>query len=223
MLHPTRTNAQDTILALTLITIAGAVNAGGFLAVGHYTSHMSGMVAESADALATRNYAPIAFLATGLFAFILGAATCGWLAGWARRHRPHLQYALPIALEGILILVFGMLESAMSIPHGMSTTMALLCFIMGLQNATITRASGERIRTTHVTGISTDLGIEIGHLLHKTADLRKLALLAGLLAMFFGGGLLGAYGFLNFGPAFTLPIGLVLLAMALPTVLGSRR
>lgn len=218
-----RTATQETVLALTLIAIAGAVNAGGFLAVGHYTSHMSGMVAEMADGLATNNLAPIAFLATGLLSFILGAACCGWLAGWARKHRPHLQYALPIALEGVLILAFGLLDSATGVPHGMSTTMALLCFIMGLQNATITRASGERIRTTHVTGISTDLGIELGNLLRKNADNRKIALLGGLLGMFFTGALLGAYGFLTFGPSFTLPIGLVLLAMALPTLMGNQR
>ncbi|MFX4396989.1 YoaK family protein, partial [Acinetobacter baumannii] len=40
----------------------------------------------------------------------------------------------------------------------------LLCFIMGLQNAIITKVSQARIRTTHVTGITTDIGIELGKL-----------------------------------------------------------
>lgn len=222
MLHPTRTPAADARLGLLLAATAGAVNAGGLLAVGHYTSHMSGLVAQMSDNLATGNLAPIAFLAGGLLAFILGAATCGWLATWAHARQPHLQYALPVALEGSLILAFGLLQST-TIPYGMGAAMALLCFIMGLQNAIITRASGARIRTTHVTGIATDIGIELGHLLHNKADSRKLALLTGLITMFFTGGLLGAYGFQVFGPIFTLPIGLVLLAVALPTLLNGPR
>jgi uncharacterized membrane protein YoaK (UPF0700 family) len=42
----------------------------------------------------------------------------------------------------------------------------MLCFIMGLQNATVTKISGARIRTTHVTGIVTNMGIELGKLLY---------------------------------------------------------
>lgn len=41
-------------------------------------------------------------------------------------------------------------------------TVLLLCFIMGLQNAVITKVSHAEIRTTHVTGLITDLGIELG-------------------------------------------------------------
>ena len=44
--------------------------------------------------------------------------------------------------------------------------MVLLCFIMGLQNAVITQISRAVIRTTHVTGLLTDLGIELGKLLY---------------------------------------------------------
>lgn len=216
------TPANETRLALLLAATAGAVNAGGLLAVGHYTSHMSGMVSEISDNLATNNLAPVAFLATGVLSFVLGAATCGWLTSWAKQRQNHLRYALPMALEGALILAFGLLEGG-PVTGGISASMALLCFIMGLQNAIITRASGERIRTTHLTGIITDLGIELGHLLRKQADPHKLALLTGLVGMFFTGGLMGAYGFQTIGPAFTLPIGLLLLAMALPTLLGNAK
>jgi uncharacterized membrane protein YoaK (UPF0700 family) len=37
---------------------------------------------------------------------------------------------------------------------------ALLCFAMGLQNSLVTRLSGAVVRTTHLTGVVTDLGIE---------------------------------------------------------------
>ena len=46
----------------------------------------------------------------------------------------------------------------------------MLCFIMGLQNATVTKISGARIRTTHVTGMVTDVGIELGKLVYWNRD-----------------------------------------------------
>jgi uncharacterized membrane protein YoaK (UPF0700 family) len=219
ILHSAR---QQTVLALVLITTAGAINAGSLLAVGHYTAHMSGVVAQMADTIAIEDFQPLAFLASGLFAFIMGAACCGWVAAWARARRPHWQFALPVCIQGIIILLVGVWDITPSIPTGMSMPMVLLCFIMGWQNAIITRASGERIRTTHITGISTDIGIELGLMARRQADVRKLALLTSLLVMFFVGGLLGAYGFFNFGMAFMLPIGLVLLALSLPTLIAGQ-
>ena len=44
--------------------------------------------------------------------------------------------------------------------------MLVLCYIMGLQNAVITKISNAEIRTTHITGLVTDLGIEIGKMLY---------------------------------------------------------
>ncbi|WP_164176991.1 DUF1275 family protein, partial [Streptococcus pneumoniae] len=75
----------------------------------------------------------------------------------------------------------------------------------GLQNAIITKVSQARIRTTHVTGIVTDIGIELGKLIYWNrsrgegldmvrADRDKLRLLGALLAAFFAGGVLGALG-----------------------------
>jgi len=94
---------------------------------------------------------------------------------------------------------------------------------MGLQNAIITKLSGARIRTTHVTGLVTDAGIEIGKLLYRNdparpdlvpviADGAKLALLLSLIGLFFSGGIAGALLFSRFGlpvaALFALPLGL---------------
>jgi uncharacterized membrane protein YoaK (UPF0700 family) len=105
-------------------------------------------------------------------------------------------------------------------------TVPLLCFIMGLQNATVTKISGARMRTTHVTGIVTDIGIELGKLLYWNqnsdnpdrvlADRPKLRLLVLLLASFFIGGVTGAVGFSQVGFLFALPFALLLLLLAGP-------
>jgi len=107
-------------------------------------------------------------------------------------------------------------------------TVALLCFVMGLQNAMITKISKAEIRTTHVTGLVTDIGIELGKLIYWNgpladsvrygspvlADRRRLALLASLLAAFFGGALAGAIGFKHMGFVATVPLATVLVALA---------
>jgi uncharacterized membrane protein YoaK (UPF0700 family) len=101
---------------------------------------------------------------------------------------------------------------------------------MGLQNAVITKVSKAEIRTTHMTGIVTDLGIELGRLVYRNrdahrharhfvrADRERLAIHAATLALFLAGGIVGAIGFKVLGFAATLPIAALLLALAAPPV-----
>jgi uncharacterized membrane protein YoaK (UPF0700 family) len=95
---------------------------------------------------------------------------------------------------------------------------------MGLQNAIITKISRAEIRTTHVTGLVTDMGIEIGKMIYWNtgapgmvdvrADRAKLAFLGSLLGMFFLGGLMGALCFKHQGFDSTVPLAVVLLTLA---------
>ena len=108
-------------------------------------------------------------------------------------------------------------------------TVLLLCFMMGLQNAIITKISKAEIRTTHVTGLVTDIGIALGRLLywrghpapeeasHQTRQ--RLGLHATLLGMFFTGGIAGALGFKHIGYPTVLPLAFMLLMLSLVPVL----
>jgi uncharacterized membrane protein YoaK (UPF0700 family) len=129
--------------------------------------------------------------------------------------------------EAVLLCIFGMLGWMMPPSPGFVLgAVPLLCFIMGLQNATVTKISGARMRTTHVTGIVTDIGIELGKLVYWNrnrqigeivmADREKLRLLLLLLGSFFIGGLIGAIGFSHLGFLFSLPFALLLLLLAGP-------
>ena len=96
-----------------------------------------------------------------------------------------------------------------------------MSFIIGFQNATITQTSYARIRTTHATGMITDVGIELGRAVcgrsfdaDVTADRAKLWLLLRLLSVILVGGILGAIGYGAFGYLFSLPLAGVLLLLA---------
>lgn len=217
-----RDEASDRHLAIALAFIAGAINAGGFFAVGHYTSHMSGIVSAVADNAVLGAWALVGGGLLALLLFTLGAGTSAWLINWGRRHERQHQYALPLLLEGLLLAAMGLAGMAMvGSAAPVAAAVPLLCFLMGLQNATITKVSGARLRTTHVTGIVTDIGIELGKLAYWNrageapgsvvlADRAKLRLLGAMLGAFLGGGMLGALGFSHFGAGAALPLALLL-------------
>ena len=222
-----RTVAANRQLGLVLAAVAGAINAGGFLAVQQYTSHVTGMMSAMADNLVLGHPHVVLTGGVGVLAFLGGAITCAMLVHYARRHQMASEYALPLLLEALLILCFGLLGARLARIEGLlvPATVVLLCFIMGLQNAVATKVSQAVIRTTHMTGIVTDLGIELGKLaywnrdpdpaLHVRADRERLAVLAGLLACFTLGGISGALGFKYLGYVSTVPLAVLLAALAL--------
>lgn len=221
---PQRSDLSNRRLGRSLAFVAGAVNAGGFFAVGQYTSHMSGVVSALADNLVLGETALLVAGLASLGAFFCGAATSAVLINWGRRREAHSRYALPLLLEAALLLAFGLLGVRVAEQGHIAAIVALLCFVMGLQNAIITKASRAEIRTTHVTGLVTDIGIELGKLCYwnrdpaiarVTADRPRLALLGSLLAMFFIGGLAGAFGFKYLGFMTCVPLALVLLLLAI--------
>lgn len=223
-----RAASSDRALALILAGIAGAANAGGFILLGSYTSHMTGYLSALADNLVLHNLALVGQSLFAISVFICGAATSAIVINWGRAHARSRQYALPIGLQGALLAALAALGAtplpeAFAHPFGLG----LLCFIMGLQNATITKISYARIRTTHATGMITDVGIELGRAIYGrafhspisaapvTANWAKLSILLQLLGTFLLGGIVGALGYGMIGFAFSLPLAAILLTLAL--------
>ncbi|MBC7501768.1 MAG: DUF1275 domain-containing protein [Herminiimonas sp.] len=224
-----RSRKADRHLAGFLAFIAGAINAGGFLAFQRYTSHMTGIVSSIADNLALGELPSVLSGIVAVLSFVAGAAVSAILINWARRHGLRSQYALPLMLEAGLLLCFGLLGGNLDSLRWLflPATVWLLCFVMGLQNAMITKLSKAEIRTTHITGMVTDIGIEIGKLLYWNgrhrkdasepmvmAERAKLALLAALTSLFLVGGVVGALGFKHLGFIATLPLAALLVLLA---------
>ncbi|WP_411280428.1 YoaK family protein [Gemmatimonas sp.] len=222
-----RTKRENSHLGVGLAFVAGATNAGAYLAVSQYTSHMTGIVSSMADAVVLGQTEVFLTGVGSLCAFTLGAATTAVMVNFARRRGLSSAYALPLLVEAALLLIFGFLGARLQLVHSIfvPATVSLLSFMMGLQNAVITKISQSEIRTTHVTGIVTDIGIELGKYVYVNrhessaaprvmADRRRLKLLTMLLASFFSGGVLGAIGFRSIGYSATIPLAVVLLTLA---------
>jgi uncharacterized membrane protein YoaK (UPF0700 family) len=169
-----------------------------------------------------------------LLAFIAGAMTTAVSVNWARRRELGSLYAAPLVIEALLLLVFGAAANHLRPHFAFFTPFAilLLCFLMGLQNAVITKVSRAEIRTTHVTGLVTDIGIELGRLIYVNrsvhrpkvlADRERLGVHLLLLAAFVGGGVIGALGFKTAGPYAAIPLAVLLLVIALRPIVHDLR
>ena len=221
-------------LGLVLSFVAGATNAGGFLAVGRYTSHMTGIVSSVADDLVLGHVGLVLAGLTCLTAFVLGAMCTAIMVNWGLRQQLRSSYSLPLMLESFALLVFGLFGAAMAAWSQvfLPVTVVLLCFIMGLQNAVITKISKADIRTTHITGLVTDIGIELGKWIYINrlhgqpsvlANRERLKIQTGLVTGFLMGGLAGALGFKYLGYVTTVPLAGLLWLLSLRPLLDDLR
>jgi uncharacterized membrane protein YoaK (UPF0700 family) len=223
-----RSDRANRHLARYLACIAGAANAGGFLAVRQYTSHMSGIVSAMADNLAAGSVSLVFDGLAAVASFMAGAFLTTLSVRWSRRRHLESIYAMPLMAEAALLVIFGLTGEVFHGGYVLSTVL-LLCFTMGLQNAIITKISEAVIRTTHLTGMVTDIGIALGRLASRgtdtvvSDDLQRLRLLGSLIFLFFAGGVVGALGFKHIGFLFTIPLAAVLVLLAVMPVLDDMR
>jgi len=226
--HKARSKHLNRQLAWSLAFVAGAVNAGGYLAVELYTSHVTGAVAKISDQLVLGNTA-LALEGVGIVVcFGLGAFFSTLLISYGRRHRFKSHYALSLMIEAGLMVVFGLIGARLNEVHGVfvPATVMLLSFMMGMHNSMVSTISNAEVRTSHMTGIVTDLGIELSRLFYfnrsrnpRIAPIRanrdKLKLHSLILGSFFCGGLVGAltFKYVGFKMALFLAAYLAFLAV----------
>ncbi|MDA0148940.1 YoaK family protein [Vibrio sp. LaRot3] len=197
--------------ALLLALLAGIVNAIGLLGFQHQAvSHISGTVTllgtsiESLDGMATH-------LLMILLSFLLGATLSGLFIE-STALKLGRRYGVALCIEaGLLFIAYLLLK------QDNVTGQYFASAACGLQNAMITTFSGAVVRTTHMTGIITDLGIMIGARIRgERFDYRKAKLFIFIFSGFLSGGIVGAKLYTHYQiSAFMAPISLALtLAIA---------
>lgn len=159
---PGRTDRQNSILAAHLASVAGFVNSAAFVLIGSFTSHVTGNVGRFANDLATHQLPAAVAAASMILSFFMGAFVASMIVESNLTGRTPTAYGFALSFEAVLLLLFIVLAQLPISPHPRFHDLqaTVLCMAMGAQNSLVTRLSGAVVRTTHLTGVVTDLGIE---------------------------------------------------------------
>ena len=177
--------------AVVLACIAGMVNVIGFLGFEHQAiTHLTGTTSLLGAALAQGNWRAVGHLWGVLISFCGGAVISG-LVIQDSTLRLGRRYGMVLALVSLLLAAAVPLLS-----HNQIWGMWLAAMACGLQNAMVSTYSGSVVRTTHLSGMFTDLGIGLGHLIRgMPLPIRRLTLSGLIISGFLAGGILGAWAF----------------------------
>lgn len=210
-----RTFVHNVQLAALLSIVAGVVNIVGVLSFKTLTTNVTGHFAFFSEELFSNNYG-LAFLSIiYVISFFLGAFLANTTMEMTSRGPAHYSYMLPLSIEIFLLVLVAFSPADYAV-----VLSCVLLMAMGLQNALVTKISGSVVRTTHLTGLFTDLGIELSQMIfYKKSNERKrlkraILLKAIIIGGFFCGGIIGAlmYGWFD-RRTLCLPIFILLVAL----------
>ncbi|MDB6152395.1 MAG: hypothetical protein JWL90_848 [Chthoniobacteraceae bacterium] len=191
--------------AWALAFVAGIVNVVGLLGFEHRAiTHLTGTTSMLAAALAAGDGSAALHFAAIIGAFVSGNVLSGYLIQDSTLQLGR-RYGVALLLESILLCAaVPLLNCSNSL--GLYSA-ACAC---GLQNAMVSTYSGAVVRTTHLSGMFTDLGIFLGHALRGLpVDRRRLQLCFIIISAFLCGGIAGAIAFQHLAyAALLIPGGL---------------
>lgn len=175
--------------------VAGVVNSIGFLSFQHQgVTHVTGTTTLLGIAAAQSNYHEAVHFFVILISFMSGCVLAGLVVGDTKLALGR-RYGFALLIESTLLFIAVLLLRQSNIMGAYFASCAC-----GLQNAIVSTYSGAVIRTTHVSGVVTDLGIFLGHFLRGVpVDTRRIRLYLLLFSSFFSGSVAGSAGFFHFG------------------------
>lgn len=192
-------------LAIFLSFVAGLVNVCSFLSLQRFTTNVTGHFALFVEEIIKNDFRMAIIFFAFVISFFLGSLVSNTLVEIFSRYNETFKYTIPVAIEAILIFIAGSAYRLYD-PGNSDYLAMLLLFCMGLQNSLVTRVSNSVVRTSHLTGLFTDLGIEVSQLffiknLYKRSKIRlSIQLRLTIITFFFLGGLIGGatYSFIGF-------------------------
>lgn len=216
-----RTFTHNLRLATLLSFVSGIVNVCGLFAFGVLTTNVTGHFAFFSEELIRFEYKTALVFLLFTLCFLAGAFISNLLTTLAIKRKSKNPHFYPIILEIILITGVGlsMYQEKSSVISTQLFTFSLL-IAMGIQNALVTYISRSVVRTTHLTGLFTDLGIDLSQLIfNKTAEtklilLKNILLKFSIILFFSFGCILGGYLF-HFLNLKTLLVASLFLVIAL--------
>ena len=159
----TRTLEHNKKIASLLSFVAGMVNVAGFLSVQRLTTNVTGHFAFFVDEVFKLHFSESFIYFLYILFFFLGSFVSNLLVEIITRKNERYIYVIPTIIESIILFTIGLIGHNLIAKNANFIALSLL-FAMGLQNSLVTRISGAIVRTTHLTGLFTDLGIELSQL-----------------------------------------------------------
>ncbi len=193
-----RTLKQNLQIATLLSFVAGMVNVVGFLSFGRLTTNVTGHFALFIYDVAELDFWKGTIFFVYIFSFFFGSFTSSFMIEIFKENKKLNVFLLPTILESLILINIGFFSNYIIITHP-DIVVCLLLFAMGLQNSFVTKISNAIVRTTHLTGLFTDLGIEISQLFFPKTHVDKVNLSSTIklriyiIVFFFSGGLTGGF------------------------------
>lgn len=191
-----RTLQQNLRIASLLSFVAGVVNVAGFLAIQKLTTNVTGHFAFFVDEVFKLNIWEGLIYFLYIFFFFLGSFISNILVELVTKVNEKLIYRIPIVIESIILFLVAYFGHQLILEAPNVLAFSLL-FAMGMQNSLVTTISNATIRTTHLTGLFTDLGIDLSQLFFYKLKEQKEKLYSSIklrltiISFFFLGGIIG--------------------------------
>lgn len=216
-----RTLKHNMHLAIVLSFVAGLVNVTGFLSFKQLTTNVTGHFALFVNDVSNFEFWKGTIYFLYILSFLLGSFTSAFLLEKFNETKKMNVFALPTIIESFILISIALFSHASGLKNP-DLMVCMLLFSMGLQNSYVTKISNAVVRTTHLTGLFTDLGIELSQLLFPNTELKKnsikatIKLRVNIIGFFFLGGLAGGFFFSTLNLKLnTLLIGAVILLLSL--------
>jgi len=216
-LGKTRTLKHNLQIASLLSFVAGIVNVAGFLSVQQLTTNVTGHFAFFVDEVFKLDFWKGFVYFLYILFFFLGSFVSNFLVEMVAKKNQKQIYIIPTLIESIILFTVAFAGEPLINKHPDLIAYSLL-FAMGLQNSLVTTISNATVRTTHLTGLFTDLGIELSQLFFYRKRESQVKLLSSIklrltiIVFFFIGGIISGVFYSNITLYVLAIAGTVLIA-----------
>lgn len=155
-------NLNDNIkLACLTAFSAGMVNIVSLLVFLAFSSNITGYYAIITSEIIKGNFFQAAVVLGWIFLFFFGSFTSNFIIIHLHNKNKYFAHSFPVIIEIVCLItvsVYGQFYYKETL-NETEILLALLVFAMGIQNGLTASISNFLIKTTHLTGATTDLGI----------------------------------------------------------------
>lgn len=199
-----RTLGDNIKLGILTAFSAGMVNVASVIIFFAFTSNVTGHYAILAEEIAKGNWYQAAVVIAWIFAFFIGNFTSNMIIIHSKKENSHISHALPLIIEFLCLMTVGIYGSYYYSESLTETEVlvTILLFSMGIQNGLTATISNFAVKTTHLTGLTTDLGILFAMFTKKRYRenetlVGKAQLLLSVVSSYMIGGVFSGFLYLN--------------------------